>query len=100
MAGPQQNLGARTALVLFGSETGNSQDVAKEIGHLCERLRFAAHVCELNSIDIVSLNIRQSTSLLIRPGRGNCSITLLLSSPFPPLARGNYLPILSRSGDR
>lgn len=44
----------RTALVLYGSETGNAQDVAEELGRLAERLRFATRVVDLNSIQIVS----------------------------------------------
>ncbi|QSS65851.1 electron transfer flavoprotein beta-subunit [Histoplasma capsulatum] len=47
---------ARTAIILYGSETGNSQDVAEELGHLAERLHFLAHVCELNAILPESLN--------------------------------------------
>lgn len=38
----------RSALVLYGSETGNAQEVAEELGALAERLRFATHVSELN----------------------------------------------------
>jgi len=49
----QDVLSSRTALVLYGSETGNSQDVAEEMGRLTERLRFNAQVSELNSITVV-----------------------------------------------
>ena len=45
----------RSALILYGSETGNSQDVAEEVGRLCERLRFSTNVSELDSIDIVCI---------------------------------------------
>lgn len=38
----------RTVLILYGSETGNSQEVAEELGALTERLHFATHVSELN----------------------------------------------------
>ncbi|PYI09947.1 NADPH-dependent FMN/FAD containing oxidoreductase [Aspergillus sclerotiicarbonarius CBS 121057] len=38
----------RSALVLYGSETGNSQEVAEELGALAERLHFRTHVAELN----------------------------------------------------
>ncbi|PWY70273.1 hypothetical protein BO70DRAFT_389949 [Aspergillus heteromorphus CBS 117.55] len=38
----------RSALVLYGSETGNSQEVAEELGTLAERLHFRTHVAELN----------------------------------------------------
>lgn len=38
----------RSVLILYGSETGNAQEVAEELGALTERLRFATHVSELN----------------------------------------------------
>jgi flavodoxin len=44
---------ARRALVLYGSETGNAQDVAEELGRIAERLRFDTHVADLNSITLV-----------------------------------------------
>jgi sulfite reductase alpha subunit-like flavoprotein len=44
-SGPDQT---RSALILYGSETGNAQEVAEELGSLAERLRFATQVCELN----------------------------------------------------
>lgn len=47
---------ARTALILYGSETGNAQDVANELGRLTERLHFLTRVSDLDSIDIVSLD--------------------------------------------
>ncbi|OJJ64928.1 hypothetical protein ASPSYDRAFT_54318 [Aspergillus sydowii CBS 593.65] len=40
----------RTALVLYGSETGNAQDVAEEVGAMVERLHFTTHVSELNHV--------------------------------------------------
>ena len=49
----QDVFSSRTALVLYGSETGNSQDVAEEMGDLTERLRFNTQVSELNSITVV-----------------------------------------------
>ena len=38
----------RSALVLYGSETGNAQEVAEELGTLTERLHFLTQVSELN----------------------------------------------------
>jgi sulfite reductase alpha subunit-like flavoprotein len=46
-------LQGRRALVLYGSETGNAQDVAEELGRIAERLRFDAEVAELNAISLV-----------------------------------------------
>ncbi|KAL2786595.1 hypothetical protein BJX66DRAFT_328481 [Aspergillus keveii] len=46
----------RSALVLYGSETGNAQDVAEEIGALAERLHFTTHVSELNHVKADTLS--------------------------------------------
>lgn len=45
----------RTVLVLYGSETGNAQDLAEELGRLCQRLRFESRVQELNAVDLADL---------------------------------------------
>ncbi|CAI7593552.1 unnamed protein product [Penicillium crustosum] len=45
----------RSVLILYGSETGNAQEVAEELGSLTERLRFATHVSELNQCKPESL---------------------------------------------
>lgn len=50
MANTQQ---ARRALVVYGSETGNAQDVAEEMGRLAVRLRFDTEVAELDAITLV-----------------------------------------------
>ena len=44
---------SRSALVLYGSETGNAHDVAEEIGRLTTRLRFETVVLDLDSVEIV-----------------------------------------------
>lgn len=44
---------ARQALVVYGSETGNAQDVAEEMGRLAVRLRFDTEVAELDAITLV-----------------------------------------------
>ncbi|KLJ10534.1 NADPH reductase tah18 [Blastomyces silverae] len=51
-----EHASGRTAIILYGSETGNSQDIADELGRLAERLHFSAHVCELDAIKAESLN--------------------------------------------
>jgi sulfite reductase alpha subunit-like flavoprotein len=43
----------RRALVVYGSETGNAQDVAEELGRLAVRLRFETHVAELDAVTLV-----------------------------------------------
>ncbi|RYN82153.1 NADPH-dependent diflavin oxidoreductase 1 [Alternaria alternata] len=45
----------RRALVVYGSETGNAQDVAEEMGRVAERLRFDTEVAELNAITLRQL---------------------------------------------
>ncbi|KAI9852586.1 MAG: NAPDH-dependent diflavin reductase [Thelocarpon superellum] len=42
----------RTALVLYGSETGTAHDVAEELGRMAERLRFMVRLAELNAVAI------------------------------------------------
>lgn len=37
---------------MYGSETGNAQDVAEEVGRLAERLRFDATVLDLDSVQL------------------------------------------------
>lgn len=59
----------RTALVLYGSETGNAQDVAEELGKLCERLRFETRVAELDSITLVCLWLPQISGCWLTPRR-------------------------------
>jgi len=72
MASRESNPGKRSALVLYGSETGNAQDVAEEIGRLTERLRFDTTVLDLDSIEIVG---------------SPCSLPI----PSPPLIRAPSL---------
>ncbi|CEI40566.1 NADPH-dependent diflavin oxidoreductase 1 [Fusarium venenatum] len=45
----------RSVLVLYGSETGNAQDMAEELGRLCQRLHFKSRVEELDSVDLNAL---------------------------------------------
>lgn len=43
----------RSALVLYGSETGNASDCADEIGGLIERLHFSTHISSLDTVEPV-----------------------------------------------
>ena len=45
----------RTALILYGSETGNAQDVAEEVGRMAERLRFDTTVLDMDSVQLRDL---------------------------------------------
>lgn len=46
---------SRTALILYGSETGNAQEIAEELGRTAERLHFVTHVGECNGVKAVSV---------------------------------------------
>lgn len=46
----------RSALVLYGSETGNAHEVAEELGVLAERLHFVTQVSELNHVKPVGVS--------------------------------------------
>ncbi|KAF2270286.1 riboflavin synthase domain-like protein [Lojkania enalia] len=58
-----RTLQERRALVLYGSETGNAQDVAEEMGRITQRLRFNTEVIELNAINLKQL-LQQSVVLI------------------------------------
>ena len=45
----------RSLLVLYGTETGKSQEMAQEIGRAAEGLRFQTQVEEMNDVPLVSL---------------------------------------------
>lgn len=53
MTSPCQLYG-RSALVLYGSETGNAHDVAEELGRIVERLHFSTQVSCLDGVEPVS----------------------------------------------
>ena len=44
----------RSALVAYGSETGNAYDYADEVGRILERIHFWTHVSKLDAIDTAS----------------------------------------------
>ena len=48
-----QKVYERSALVLYGSETGNASDYAQEIGRVTERLRFRTHISHLDAVEPV-----------------------------------------------
>ncbi|KAH0544591.1 hypothetical protein FGG08_001240 [Glutinoglossum americanum] len=77
----------RTALILYGSETGNAQDVAEELGRITERLHFFTRVVDMDSVDPVSSsqsqvrhNIACSPRFLWKSGLSICSVTLFVLS--------------------
>lgn len=46
--------GNRSMLILYGTETGKSQEIAQEIGRAAEGLRFQTQVEEMNDVPLVS----------------------------------------------
>ena len=44
----------RSALVAYGSETGNAYDYAEELGRMLERIHFWTHVSKLDAVDTAS----------------------------------------------
>jgi hypothetical protein len=94
------SLQERRALVLYGSETGNAQDVAEELGRIAERLRFDTEVAELNAVRLVcqAPNPSAEAAGLTSCRRGTSCTTLWCSFPSPPRARGSYRPTPRHSG--
>lgn len=46
---------SRRVLILYGSETGNSQDFAIDLEKVTERLRFRADVCAMDDVGLVGI---------------------------------------------
>ena len=44
----------RSALVAYGSETGNAYDYAEELGRMLERIHFSSYVSKLDVVDTAS----------------------------------------------
>ncbi|EHK20345.1 uncharacterized protein TRIVIDRAFT_77403 [Trichoderma virens Gv29-8] len=69
----------RSVLVLYGSETGNAQDIAEELGRLCQRLHFESHVEELDATDLNALLQHQLVIFVISTtGQGDMPHNSLL----------------------
>lgn len=51
----------RSAIILYGTETGNAQEVAEELGVVTERLHFLTQVSELNSYTPVRSHLQFMT---------------------------------------
>lgn len=45
----------RSMLVLYGSETGNSQEIAEDLDRIAQRMRFESRAAEMNSVQLVRL---------------------------------------------
>jgi hypothetical protein len=88
----------RRALVVYGSETGNAQDVAEELGRLAVRLRFETQVAELDAVTLVCQTSHCFSAQRLIACRNNCCSTTLSSLPSPPVARGTCRRIVKHSG--
>ncbi|KAL3420401.1 NADPH-dependent diflavin oxidoreductase 1 [Phlyctema vagabunda] len=51
----QQQPHERTALILYGSETGKSEDAAEDVARMARRLHFVTRVCEMDLVEINQL---------------------------------------------
>jgi sulfite reductase alpha subunit-like flavoprotein len=76
----------RTALVLYGSETGNAQDVAEEVGRLTERLYFDTTVLDLDSVQLKHV---------VKPTVVVFAISTTGQGEMPQNARGFWRKLLS-----
>ncbi len=45
----------RNLLVLYGTETGQSREIAEHLGRMCQRLRFRTLVEEMDDVKLVCL---------------------------------------------
>lgn len=59
-----QELKERSLLVLYGTETGHSKEIAEEIVEAAERLRFKTSIEQMNNVSLVSLPCQAFTMLL------------------------------------
>lgn len=60
---PADALPSRSVLVLYGSETGNSQEIAEDLDRIAQRMRFESRVAEMNSVQLVCRSPFQPESL-------------------------------------
>ncbi|KZF22812.1 riboflavin synthase domain-like protein [Xylona heveae TC161] len=51
-----ESLHERTCLICYGSESGNAQELAGDLGHLAERLHFVTRVAEMNAVELADLS--------------------------------------------
>ncbi|KAJ5495043.1 NADPH-dependent diflavin oxidoreductase 1 [Penicillium diatomitis] len=61
----QNTESSRSVLILYGTETGNAQEAAEELGAMTERLRFATHISEMNQARPEALSSYTFTILVV-----------------------------------
>jgi sulfite reductase alpha subunit-like flavoprotein len=78
---------SRTALVLYGTETGTAQDLAEEVGRTLERSHFDTNILGLNDVDHHQLHAYTLTVFVVATtGQGD----------FPDNARRFWTSLLRR----
>jgi sulfite reductase alpha subunit-like flavoprotein len=90
MTGQDQNR-TRSALILYGTETGTSQDMAEEVGRTLERLHFDTTVEGLDSVPYARLHAYSFTVFVVAttgqgdfPGNARLFWTSLLRRKLTP----------------
>jgi sulfite reductase alpha subunit-like flavoprotein len=58
---------ARSALITYGSETGNAQDIAEEISQIAERIHFIVRLCSLDEVELVRFSFSEEDISLTPP---------------------------------
>ncbi|KAG0650184.1 NADPH-dependent FMN and FAD-containing oxidoreductase [Hyphodiscus hymeniophilus] len=81
----------RTALILYGSETGNSQDTAEELGRMAERLHFLTRVAEMDAVEI-GLLLKYSVVILVVSTTGQGEFPTNARKFWKSLLRKRLLP--------
>ena len=51
----------KSALIAYGTETGNAHDYAEELGRILERIHFWVHVSGLDVVDTASTRASDHT---------------------------------------
>jgi len=57
---PSAAVPGRSMIILYGSETGNGEEIAGELGKMAQRLHFRTVVDEMDSFKLVSCALRRS----------------------------------------
>ena len=55
-------LANRSLLILYGTETGHSQEIAEELADMALRLRFELSLEEMDGVDLVSVQAGSNNS--------------------------------------
>lgn len=69
--GQPLELAHRSMLILYGTETGHSQEIAEELADMALRLRFELSLEEMNGVDLVS----------VQAGSRNFRVRMVLENP-------------------